>query len=139
MNKRYPNAKQNVSGKMRIQGHYSAGHPRGAIVHFTAGGSDPVSTLEGGIANGYCFFVIGPNGEVYQNFDLDCWGSHAGKSFHHQLGNSVSQYLVGIEVCNAGKVQQIDGHTFRPWFNDPAHYRQSNEPIPKGVPKPGMI
>ena len=136
MNQRYPIAKQNVSGKMKIQGHYSAGHPRGAIVHFTAGGSDPVSTLEGGIANGYCFFVIAPNGDVYQNFDLDCWGSHAGKSFHHQLGNSVSQYLVGIEICNAGKVQQIDDSNFRPWFNDPAHYRQSNEPIPKGVPKP---
>lgn len=136
MNPRYPNAKQDVSGRMKIQGRYSAGHPRGAIVHFTAGGSDPVATVEGGIGNGYCFFVIAPNGDVYQNFDLDGWGSHAGKSSHQKLGNSVSQYLVGIEICNAGKVQQIDDDTFRPWFNDPNHYRRCSEPIPRGVPKP---
>ena len=136
MKTRYPQASQDVSGQMKVQGRYAAGYPSGAIVHFTAGGRDAVATVEGGIRNGYCFFVIGPDGHVYQNFELECWGSHAGKSTHQKLGNSVSRFLVGIEICCAGKVRQMDGECFRPWFNDPDHYRRCCEPIPRGVPDP---
>lgn len=136
MQLRYPEAKQNVSGKMITQGDYPRGYPQGAIVHFTAGAPNPVSTVEGGISNHYTFFVIAPDGQVYQNFDLNRWGYHAGESSHPKLGKSVSKYLVGIEICNAGKVRQIDEKTFRPWFNDPLHYQQEHEPIPRGVPNP---
>ena len=134
MQLRYPKAKQDVSGKMTTQGSYAKGYPQGAIVHFTAGRSDPLSTVKGGIKNNYTFFVIGPDGQVYQNFDLNRWGSHAGKSSHQKLGEGVSRYLVGIEICNAGKVRQIDSKTFRPWYNDPLYYQKHNKPIPKGVP-----
>ena len=121
---------------MNTQGNFPSGHPQGAIVHFTAGGPSGPNTVQGGIANGFCFFVIAPSGEVFQNFDLNRWGYHAGKSSHQKLGNSVSRFLVGIEVCNAGKVRQLDSSTFRPWFNDPLHYQQAHEPIPAGVPNP---
>lgn len=136
MGKRYPQAKQDVSGRMTTQGSYAGGFPRGAIVHFTAGGPSGQGTAEGGIRNKFCFFVIAPNGDVYQNFDLDRWGSHAGVSSYPGLGTRVSQYLVGIEVCNAGKLRQMDENTFRPWFNDPDYYRRQRKPVPAGVPNP---
>ena len=121
---------------MNTQGTFPSGYPQGAIVHFTAGGPDGLNTAKGGIRNGFCFFVIAPDGTVYQNFDLNRWGYHAGKSSHQKLGNSVSRFLVGIEVCNAGRLRQVDASTFRPWFNDPLHYQQAHEPIPAGVPNP---
>ncbi|HEY5895502.1 MAG TPA: N-acetylmuramoyl-L-alanine amidase [Chthoniobacterales bacterium] len=136
MSQRYPKAKQNVSGRMKTRGRYAGGFPRGAIVHFTAGGPNAVNTVEGGIGNGYCFFVIAPNGDVFQNFDLDEWGYHAGKSAYPRLGSGVSQFLVGVEVCNAGKLRQLDENTFRPWFNDPEYYRKNREAVPRGVPNP---
>src|SRR5690606_25410611 len=61
--------------------------------------------LEWGVQSGYTFFVIGPNGVVYQSFPLDRHGSHAGSSFWSGLGKSVSNKLVGIEVACAGKVE----------------------------------
>ncbi|HEY5751975.1 MAG TPA: N-acetylmuramoyl-L-alanine amidase [Chthoniobacterales bacterium] len=136
MSQRYPKAKQDVSGRMKTRGRYAGGFPRGAIVHFTAGGPNAVGTVEGGIGNGYCFFVIAPNGDVYQNFNLDEWGYHAGKSAYPRLGSGVSQFLVGVEICNAGKLRQLNENTFRPWFNDPEYYRKSREPVPRGVPNP---
>ena len=80
MKTRYPHSSQDVLGRMKVQGRYAAGYPSGAIVHFTAGGRDAVATVEGGIRDGFCFFVIGPDGHVYQNFEAECWGSHAGPS-----------------------------------------------------------
>jgi len=137
MQLRYPKAKQDVSGKMHTIDFYRNGHPEGAVVHFTAGRPNGVNAVESGINNKYAYFTIDPVGQVYQNFDLNRWGSHAGKSSHQKLPEpGVSKYLVGIEICNAGGVRQIDAKTFRPWFNNPDHYRQSNEPIPAGVPNP---
>jgi hypothetical protein len=136
MQLRYPAALHDECGSMKTQGTYPSGYPQGAIVHFTAGGPDGLNTVKGGIRNGFCFFVIAPDGNVLQNFELNRWGYHAGKSSHQKLGNSVSRFLVGIEVCNAGKLRQVDAGTFRPWFNDPDHYRRNNEPIPPGVPNP---
>jgi N-acetylmuramoyl-L-alanine amidase/N-acetyl-anhydromuramyl-L-alanine amidase AmpD len=136
MSNRYPKAKHDVGGKMLVRGRYAAGFPRGAVVHFTAGGPNAENTVAGGIRNKYCFFTIGPDGEVYQNFELDSWGYHAGESFHQKLGSRVSQFLVGIELCNAGQLRQIDENRFRPWFNDPEYYRKHREPVPAGVPNP---
>jgi len=136
MQLRYPAALHDQGGTMNTRGAYPSGYPQGAIVHFTAGGPDGLNTVNGGIRSGFCFFVIAPDGTVFQNFDLNRWGYHAGRSSHQKLGNSVSRFLVGIEVCSAGKLRQLDAGTFRPWFNDPDHYRRRNEPIPPGVPNP---
>lgn len=134
MKLRYPPAKHDISGKMKTEGNYTHGFPQGAIVHFTAGRKDPVNTIDGGKSK-YCFFVIAPNGDVYQNFDLNKWGSHAGTSTWPGFEGGVSRYFVGIEICNAGKVRQIDENTYRPWFNDPEYFKKQNKPVPAGLPK----
>ena len=121
MDLRHLKSAYNFPGKMTAQDAYTRGYPQGAIVHFTAGSPSAVSSAEGGIGNNYTFFVISPDGQVYQNVDLNSWGALAGKSSHQKLGNSVSQFLVCIEVCHAGKVRQINDRTFRPLFNDPNH------------------
>lgn len=101
----YPLAEA-ISPRMTTRGKYSSGYPRGAIVHFTAGRDETEDQARGtvtwGREQGYCYFVIGPTGHVYQAFPLDEWGYHAGESNWSGLGPSVSSKLVGIEVCCAG-------------------------------------
>lgn len=105
--------------KMIGNGEYAQGYPQGAIVHFTAGQDrkeqDALDTYAWGCDEGYVFFVIGPTGVVYQGFPLNVRGSHAGTSSWPGLGDSVSKYLVGIEVACAGELE--DGKS---WFG--VHY-----------------
>jgi len=105
--------------KMIGNGEYTQGYPQGAIVHFTAGQDrteqDAIDTYDWGCDEGYVFFVIGPTGVVYQGFPLNIRGSHAGTSNWPGLGDSVSKYLVGIEVACAGELE--DGKS---WFG--VHY-----------------
>lgn len=93
---------------MRTRGGYADGYPRGAVVHFTAGRDQTEqqarNSIDNGRENGYAFFVIGPDGEVYQACPLDQWGYHAGESNWPGLGSGVSSRLVGIEIANAGKL-----------------------------------
>lgn len=95
-----------ISPLMKTRGKYADRYPRGAIVHYTAGRDETEAhargTVSWGREQGYCFFVIGPTGQVYQSFPLDEWGYHAGDSAWPGLGASVSSKLVGIEVCCAG-------------------------------------
>ncbi|MEN0059583.1 MAG: N-acetylmuramoyl-L-alanine amidase [Bdellovibrio sp.] len=106
----YPKAVRNHLGIMKTKGTYRNGYPEGAIVHATAGHcdseQDAINSLKWGIDQGLAFFVIGPTGKVYQNFPLSHWGNHAGVSNWLNLGSSVSQYLVGIEVACANKVDE---------------------------------
>lgn len=114
----YLGAIHNHAGEMRTRGTYRKGYPEGAIVHFTAGHPHGERAVEYAVSqNTYCYFVIGPDGTVYQNFPLNRWGYHAGKSEHDTLGKSVSQYLVGIEVTCAGKVEKLNDNLFKPWFD----------------------
>lgn len=122
----YPLAKVNVGGEMKTRGKYRKGFPEGAIVHYTAGRDDPLGDVRSGLQNGYCYFVIAPNGEVYQNFPIDSWGYHAGVSAWPALGGGVSQYLVGIEICCAGIVRSLDGERFRPWYNEAEFLKKSS-------------
>jgi len=107
-----------VTPHMPTQGNYPDGHPRGAVVHFTAGRDrdegNARNTVAHGRENGYCFFVIGPTGMVYQAFPLDRWGYHAGESAWPGLGSGVSSKLVGIEVLSAGL---LDGNR-KSWFGE---------------------
>lgn len=115
--------------KMKVRGKYKKGFPQGAIVHYTAGRdyseSDAVNTLKWSTEQGYCFFVIGPTGIVYQSFPLSHWGYHAGKSNYKGLGDGVSQFLVGIEVVNAGSVKPIDDK-YAAWFHMTDGYNPKN-------------
>jgi N-acetyl-anhydromuramyl-L-alanine amidase AmpD len=95
-----------VTPHMRTRGKYADRYPRGAVVHYTAGHDrseeDARASLSFGREQGYCFFVIGPTGRIYQSFPLDEWGYHAGESAWLGLGTNVSSKLVGIEVACAG-------------------------------------
>lgn len=98
-----------TSEKMPTRGNYKDNYPVGAVVHFTAGrslkgDSDALNTIRSGIANGYCYFCISNDGSVFQSFPLDKWGYHCGKSTWPSLGSNLSNKLVGIEVCCAGKL-----------------------------------
>jgi N-acetyl-anhydromuramyl-L-alanine amidase AmpD len=99
---------------MKAQGKYKYNFPEGVIVHFTAGhqdqkGSDAINYA---LDHGYRYFFIDKNGDVYQQFDLKYWGSHAGESICPVTKRkNVSQYYVGIEVACGG--QLFDGKT---WF-----------------------
>lgn len=96
-------------GQLKTRGKYRKGYPEGAVVHFTAGRSrdeqDAVQMTKMAEQRGHCYFVIGPTGKVYQSFPLSEWGFHAGPSEFGGL-NGISQYLVGIEVCSAGKLSE---------------------------------
>lgn len=123
-----PDPKQFKSGEMKTRGEYAKGYPLGAVVHHSAGRRNPLGTLRTGLKSGYLFFVIGPNGTVYQNFPLNRWGYHAGRSFWSKLVDGVSDDLVGIEVCAAGKLEKKKDGTFETWFGetlDPSEVRFS--------------
>lgn len=100
---------------MATRGEYRKGYPEGAVVHFTAGGSAEAS-FQYGLKKGFCFFVISEDGAIHQAFPLNCWGYHAGESFHSKLGNGVSKYLVGIEVSNPGKLIKKPDGSYETWF-----------------------
>lgn len=92
--------------KAKTQGRYRKQYPEGAIVHFTAGRRNGLkSAMDWQTSQGYCYFVIDEDGNIGQNFPLNEWGSHAGRSSWPKLGSKwVSRYLVGIEVQCAGKL-----------------------------------
>lgn len=109
--------------KMRTRGKYAQGYPQGAIVHFTAGRSlngdkDSERTVQGGIDNGFCFFVLSSTGQVFQPFRLDEWGYHAGTSAWKGLKGTVSDELVGIEVNCAGKLKRNSAGKWESWFGE---------------------
>lgn len=92
---------------------YPDGHPSGAIVHHTAGGTI-TSSLSYLRQMGYPCLGIGRDGKVYQPFPLTHGGPHSG-TWHHR-------HYVGIEVAGWGRLTQKDGK-FWSWagYEIPAH------------------
>jgi N-acetyl-anhydromuramyl-L-alanine amidase AmpD len=114
---------------MPTRGAYPGGWPAGAIVHFTAGrcdrgDPDAEATIRYGSSQQHCYFCISRSGKVYQTAPLNRWGSHAGQSSYPGLGSSVSSKLVGIEICNAGKVKKGQ-RGYEPWWNKPGDPKNS--------------
>lgn len=120
--------------KMATSGKYPNGYPEGLVVHFTAGRSR--NAADGGSRNAqthkemglrsvknavsegkYCYFVIDRDGNVYQQFSLDRYGSHAGNSSWPTVSGNVSKYFVGVEIMNAGKLEKTAGG-YKAWFTD---------------------
>ncbi len=117
----YPKASQAI--QMPTQGFYPGRWPAGAVVHFTAGrcdrgDADAEATVRYGASQKHCYFCISRTGRIYQTAELSRWGSHAGVSTYHGLGSSVSSKLLGIEVCNAGRVEKTE-RGYEPWWNKP--------------------
>lgn len=114
-----PFARQIENG-MGFQGTYKGGYPKGAVIHYTAGRfkggiQKAIETMQGGKKNGFTFLVISEDGEVVQGFPLNKWGWHAGQSSHPRLEGSVSDELIGIEICNAGLLERR-GDKFFAWY-----------------------
>lgn len=126
--KRYPLAKVVESQPMMHEaGKYVKGFPEGIIIHFTAGWQNATAadTLQWANQSGYRFFFIDEKGQVWQQFCLSGWGSHAGKSKCPVTGReSVSRYYVGIEVACAGKLEDKDGDGDK----DDTWFKQMNIP-----------
>lgn len=104
--------------KLKVQGTYPNGVPEGLIVHYTAGNQlqDPKSALDNALRNNYCFFFIDAKGIIYQQFDLNMWGKHAGESLCPVTGRkNVSKYYAGVEIACAGKLAQNENN-FVTWF-----------------------
>lgn len=97
-------------GQMVTRGLYRKGYPEGAVIHFTAGRSrddaDAIQMTKMAEQRGHCYFVISSTGKVFQSFPLNSWGNHAGPSKWPGLGEGLSRYLVGIELCCAGKLSE---------------------------------
>ena len=114
--------------KMKTLGEYASGYPEGAIIHYTAGRQDQsgIMAVQNALTAEHCYFFIDSFGMVYQQFDLNRWGSHAGLSRCPFTGrNGVSKYYVGIEIACSGKL--INGKT---WYGQkiPDHkIRQTKE------------
>lgn len=111
------------SPDMVVRGEYEHGYPQGAVIHYTGGRSlngdtDAINTMLDGASMRHCYFCISNTGTVYQGAPLNKWGYHAGKSFHDDLGDSLSSKLVGIELCCAGKLEPIGDDRYASWFKE---------------------
>jgi len=100
----------------RTRGRYEGGYPKGAVVHFTAGRRSGLAQgLRYQVGQGYCYFLIDADGRIGQNFPLDRWGYHAGRSYWRGLKPNVSDSLVGIEIQAAGMLEGRPGE-YQSWF-----------------------
>ncbi|MBC3873632.1 N-acetylmuramoyl-L-alanine amidase [Undibacterium flavidum] len=116
----YPDAIMRTDLKRPAKGEYPKGYPLGAIVHFTAGQySKGVENAINSIADSpYFFCCIGTDGKFVQANPLNQWGYHAGESawvIEGEKRNGVSNYLVGIEITNPGRLDLHNGKYFTYW------------------------
>lgn len=126
-----PFAKQ-YTPKMKTHGAYPEGL-RGATVHFTAGVEGP-GILEWGNQQGFAFLYIDRDGTLYQAHNILEWGYHAGNSAHPKLKGGVTDDLIGIEICAAGRLRKVAGmDLYAPWFAIKDGAPDSGELAPKWV------
>jgi N-acetyl-anhydromuramyl-L-alanine amidase AmpD len=116
----YPKAER-TNINLINRGNYEGNYPVGAVIHYTAGQfakgkQSALDTLNGAKLHGYSFIVIAYDGTVLQDTPLNKWGEHAGESNWNGLGSYVSSKLVGIEICNAGLLENR-GNKYYTWFN----------------------
>ena len=104
--------------KLKTLGEYPNGVPEGLIVHYTAGNQNqsPQSAMDNALRNGHCYFYIDAAGIIYQQFDLNRYGSHAGESLCPITGRkNVSKFYAGVEIACAGKLSPNED-AYYTWF-----------------------
>lgn len=97
-------------------GVFEAGHPDTIVIHYTAGGSveSAVRTLSDPARKASAHVVVGRDGSITQLVPFQRIAWHAGRSsFRGRSG--LNRYAVGIEIDNAGRLQQT-GPRFTAWF-----------------------
>lgn len=125
-----PFAKQHFR-QMKTQGKYAGGYPKGAVVHFTAGRFEKgiesaQAAIEEGIKNNYAYLCIATDGTILQAHPISEWGYHCGESSWTkvpevlQLRGSLSDDLIGIEICGPGKLtyDSKSGY-YKTWYGAP--------------------
>lgn len=116
----YPNALIKQDIKKAAKGTYPNAYPVGAIVHFTAGHysqgvKNAISSIHG---SEYFFCALGTDGKFVQANPLNQWGYHAGESswvINGEKRNGVSNFLVGIEMNNPGRLTKKNGKFYTYW------------------------
>ena len=142
----YPTAQ--VMNIMTPAGKYRKGYPEGAVIHWISGWSrdgdqgnsankHAENALKYGAKQGYGYLSLSESGLMIQGQPLDSYDSHAGSSSWPSLGSSVSQYLVGIEVCCAGKLKNVADGVYESWFgakfkSDEVRYSKKKDNIQEG-------
>jgi N-acetyl-anhydromuramyl-L-alanine amidase AmpD len=113
--------------QMKTQGTFANGFPKGLVVHFTAGRDEKglqsaKDTVAWGIQMGYAFWCMGTDGQIIRTHDVSRWGYHCGSSSWPTLGSSLSNQLLGLEICNPGLLKK-SGEKYLTWFGAevPAH------------------
>lgn len=116
----YPEAVIRTDIKRAAQGEYPKAYPYGGIVHFTAG--QYTKGLENAVSaiasSTYFFCCISTDGKLVQANPLNQWGYHAGESAWTIAGekrNGVSNFLVGIEITNPGRLEVHNGKYYTYW------------------------
>lgn len=135
---------------MKERGDYPEGYkagPRGCIVHFTAGRfekglQDAKESILDGVKQGYTYLCIARTGELVQAHDVNKWGYHAGESAWHivakklKINGSVSDDLIGIEMCNAGKLMFYAGEYYPYWcFDDKGRFINREVNLAQAIPE----
>ena len=104
--------------KMVTKGKYKNSFPEGAIIHYTAGWRKESGREALSSEKKYCYFFIDLDGNVFQQFEISEWGSHAGLSFCPVTKRDwVSQFYVGIEIACGGLTSVDSDGFYRTWFN----------------------
>lgn len=119
----YPEAVVRTDLRRPAKGAYPKGYPQGAIVHFTAGQyqkglEDATAAIT---SSPYFFCCIGTDGKLVQANPLNQWGYHAGESAWSIEGvrrNGVSNFLLGIEITNPGRLVLHQGKYYTYWDTD---------------------
>ena len=122
-----------------------SGMPKGLIVHFTAGRNDSLGTLKYMKSVGLGCMVMDESGEIIKGQEIDEVAWHAGTSKHPSVENitGMSRYCMGMEICNPGKLTEIDDPSrvddgmFYSWFGTSyneklVRYSEGKDNIRKG-------
>lgn len=121
----YPKALKRPDLTMKAVGKYPQNYPMGLVIHWTAGRFDKptpnnaVQSIKQGIDNGYQYLCCDVDGAIIQTNPLNEYGYHAGESAWVIDGvkkSGMSQYLVGLEVNCAGKLER-KGDKYFTWFD----------------------
>lgn len=106
--------------QMKTQGEFPGGNPVGMVVHFLAGRFEKglqsaKDAISYGQSQGYAFWCMATDGQIIQSHPLNRWGYHCGESKWEGLGTSLSNRLLGLEICNAGRLREHNGQHY-PWW-----------------------
>ncbi|MFC1527061.1 N-acetylmuramoyl-L-alanine amidase, partial [Candidatus Latescibacterota bacterium] len=97
-------------------GAFASGRADTIVIHYTAGDNaeSAIATLSDPERRVSAHLVVGRDGAISQLLPFDTVGWHAGAS-EWRGRTRLNQYSIGIEIDNAGQLEDRDGHCVS-WF-----------------------